>query len=496
MKRALLFLLAGLVLISCNIFNPSGSGDLSGSGADGYIIQGQADLRNRDFESARRNFDKALAIDSTRSQAWHGLGKSYVGNLPLDSVLSAFQKLTKAKDSLVNPFSSSSDSLINLLYRPLARMANVYAEFIRRDSTAATDGIIPARGDMLNYTLAKTLVLAISPMVLSSDSLIDRNRKIDRIGRELSAKLNVDSLTKGGTGSLATSVSDLILLDDTTNCKTDSITGKKTCKKDTTGAYDSTVVAALNAKFVQMGTDLSSIQSAAAALGASSTDSTNKDSSTSAKVTQQAQDFVKSNPDAVKLVQFADGLDNDGNGCVDEKISDGKDGMGDGIPGDYRMGYRDATFAVEPGNVAINAVSDGIADSRLVDLKTDTVVSGRHLNKAVKGTSTNAPLIYADQAGHLEFARPYWDSTHADYPTKHWVKTLAWTLQDAIADSIPILPTVTITLNGPTTDQGRILTAEEMVTIRLRIVSVNDMSRRLILGRKYVGGCWLDVKAP
>ena len=318
MKRAILGAIAALTLASCNVFNPSGNGDLSGSGADGYIIQGQADLRNRDFASAIRNFNKALSIDSTRSLAWHGLGKAYVGNIPMDSVLAAFQTLTKSSSgSLTNPFSNYSDSLINTLYRPMARMANVYAEFIRRDTTGHTDGVMPSHGDILNYTVGKTLVLAISPMILSADSLFDSNRKLDKIGKTLNQKLNVDSLTKGGAASLANTVGDLVLAVDSSTCKLDSL-GKNTCKKDTTGKFDSTAIAALNNKFVQMGTDLGSIQSAAAALGASTTtgtDSTKKDTGTTASVTSQAQSFVKSNPEAVKLVQFADGLDNDGNGC-------------------------------------------------------------------------------------------------------------------------------------------------------------------------------------
>jgi hypothetical protein len=493
MKRAIHFVAISLLLLSCNVFNPSGSGDLSGSGADGYILQGQEDLRNRDFAAARRNFDKALSIDSTKSLAWHGLGKSYVGGLPMDSVLSAFQKLTKNTDSLINPFGSASDSLINAIYRPIARMTNVYALFIARDTTGRTDGILSSNNDMLNFTIGKSLVLAISPMILSKDSLMDSRSKLGNIGRQLTQALNVDSLTKGGAGSLANTVGDLVLQVDSSTCVTDAA-GATSCKKDTTGKFDSTAVDALNAKFVQMGTDLGSIQSAAAALGATSSDSTSSDTSTNSEVTQQAQDFVKSNPDAVKLVQFADGLDNDGNGCVDEKVSDGKDGMGDGVPGDYRMGYRDTSFAVEPGNLAINTQPDGLHDSRLVDITTDTLVNGRHLNRGIKGTSTNAPLIYADQAGHLEFARPYWDSTHADFPVKRWIKTLNWTMAEALADSIPVLPKLDMSAMPPTSDAGRALTPEEMVTIRLRIVSVNDMSRRLILGRKYVGGCWLDVK--
>jgi hypothetical protein len=503
MKRAILFVATSLFLLSCNVFNPSGSGDLSGSGADGYIIQGQQDLRNRDFAAARRNFNQALAMDSSLSLAWHGLGKSYVGELPMDSVLTAFQKLTKNQDSLVNPFSMASDSLINAIYRPMARMTKVYGIFIDRDTTGRTDGIISSKNDMLNFTVGKALVLAISPMILSKDSLMDSNRKLDKIGRQLTQAMNVDSLTKGGAASIANTVGDLVLQVDSSTCKLDS-TGKNVCKKDTTGKFDSAAVEALNAKFVQMGSDLGSIQSAAAALGATSKDSTNSDTSTNAAVQQQAQDFVKSNPDAVKLVQFADGLDNDGNGCVDEKVSDGKDGMGDGVPGDYRMGFRDTTFAVEPGNVSLNTQSDGIADSRLVDISTDTLVNGNHLNRGVKGTSTNAPLLYADQEGHLEFSRPYWDSTHSDYATKHWKKTLSWLAEDALSDSIPVYPIDSIT-KGPAlsslgsfarSDAGRVLTPEELITIRLRIISTTNMARRLTLGRKYVGGCWLDVKAP
>jgi hypothetical protein len=494
MKRAILGALAALALVSCNVFNPSGNGDLSGSGADGYIIQGQTDLRNQDFAAAVRDFNKALSIDSTRSLAWHGLGKAYVGDLPMDSVLAAFQTLTKSTDSITNPFANSSDSLINALYRPLARMVTVYGMFIQRDTTGRTDGVFSSRGDMLDYTVGQTLVLAISPMILSSDSLMDSTNKLDQIGRTLNQSLSVDSLAKGGTGSIASTVGNLVLAVDSSTCKTDS-SGKTTCQKDTTGKYDSSAIKALNAKFVQIGTSLSSIQSAASALGAT-TDTSKKDSSSTSSITSQAQAFVKSNPSAVKLIQFADGLDNDGNGCVDEKISDGLDGMGDGVPGDYRMGYRDASFVVAAGNLALNAQPDGIADTRLADLTTDTLVNGQHLNKGVKGTATNVPLYYADASGHLEFARPYWDSTNASYATKHWVKTLAWTIQDAATDTVPVVPVATVSATGVTTDQGRALTSQELVEIRLRLLAINDMHRRWLFGRKYVGGCWMDVTEP
>jgi len=498
----------GLVLASCNVFNPSGDGEIPTGDADGFILQGQEDLRNRNFPNAESNFKKALALDSTKSLAWHGLGKSYVGTLPMDSILSSFEKLTKNKDSLQNPFTSASWSLIREIFRPMGRMTGTYAEFIRRDSLHLTDGTLSSDGDLINYTVGKTLLLALSTRVLlpanadSTDSLLmDTSSTLSKLASQLSAALNVDSLSKGNASSIATSIASLAMDCDTAKDSAHTVT----CKTN------DTVVAALNAKLVAMSSDLSSLQSAATSMGVN-VDSSDTNSS-SGKLKSQAQSFVTSNPDAVKLVQFADRLDNDGNGCVDEKISDGRDGVGDGVPGDYRLGSRDSSMTPHDGLQAISFTDDSLDDSRLVDFsRGDTLVNGQYLNKGIKGIGTTSPLIYADTKGHLKAFRKYWDSTQSDYAEKHWKRNLEWGADSAVSNLIPVYPADTssssLTKGSPATasilasnssaksDLGRILTTEELIKIRLRILSVTDKCQRWQLGRKYVGGCWKDVTPP
>lgn len=311
---------------------------------------------------------------------------------------------------------------------------------------------------------------------------------------------------------MAKSISSIALAK---NCS-DS-TDTSTCKSDTTGKYDSSVAQALNLKIASMGSSLSDLKSVTSLLGvdtAKKADTTTQDG----KIQAQAQAFVQSNPQAVALIQFADRIDNDGNGCVDEKISDGKNGTGDGVPGDYRLGYRDSTFKIEAGKKALNAQMDGIANSRLVDLNStrkDTLINGQYYNYGVAASasdsaSKDAPLIYADAEGHLEIFRKYWEDSSSANP-RRWHHDLDWTADTALGDSIPVYPIDTAGLSAThgqpfvssfkynsaaKSDQGRKLTTEELVKIRLRILTVADRKRRWELGRKYVGGCWMDVVAP
>ncbi len=507
---AALFLTLGLV--SCNIYNPSGEGSIPGDDADGFILQGERNLRDREFDSAQANFSKALAIDSTRSLAWHGLGKSYTGNLPMDSILTAFQKLTKNTDSVTNPFSSSSWSLLRQIFRPMGRMTSTYGEFIRRDSLHLTDSVISSDGDLINYTVGKTVLLAISMRVIlpsnadSTDSLLlDTTSTLAQLSQKLNSVLNVDSLTKGDATSLAASLAS-IAIDTSTVCDSSG-----TCTTQYT--VNDTAVEALNGKIASLTTDLTDLQSAASTLGYE-TDTTDT-SSSSAELVSQAQDFVKSNPASVNLVRFNDRLDNNVNGCVDEDVNDGHDGAGDGFPSDYRLGVIDSQTTPVAGQLAMSFVNDSIDDSRLVDLsRSDSLLNGQYLNRGVKGTGTSAPLVYGDAAGHLEVFRKYWDSTGTEYAEKHWKRNIEWSAAEAVAAGIPVYPvdtatgsstkgqpfTAALALANPAakSDSGRALTTQEIAEIRLAILTVSqtDSHARWTLGRRYVGGCWMDVKEP
>jgi len=524
MKRPFLALLLA-TLAACNIFNPSGDGDASVGGVDGYILQGQEDLRQQDFAAAKAHFSAALALDSTKSLAWHGLGKAHVGLLPMDSLLKVYQKLT-TKDSTggtQNPFQNASDSLINALFRPLARMANTYSEFIRRDTLGLTDRVLSSRGDQINFSAAKIIVLAISPRILlprnptSEDSLLPcRDSTLRALSKSLTNLMNLDSLKSGNFSNIAKDIANITLTKDTTNCHDSA--GVKVCATDTTGKFNASAVDAINQKVTSMGSSLSDIKTVTSLLGV---DTTKKaDTSTSdGKIQAQAQAFVQSNPQAVNLIQFADRIDNDGNGCVDEKISDGKNGTGDGVPGDYRLGYRDSTSRFKPaaGVKALNAQSDSIANSRLVDLdRKDTLINGQWFNFGTLASPADfqnptAPLIYADAEGHLEIFRKYWEDSSASNP-KRWRHDLDWSADSAVIDSIPVFPTDTLSAS-PTkgkpflsslqalnpiakSDQGRKLTVEELVKIRLRILTVANKRERLRMGRRYIGGCWTDVAEP
>jgi hypothetical protein len=365
--------------------------------------------------------------------------------------------------------------------------------------------------------------VAISPRILlprnpqPEDSLLPcRDSTLRALSKSLAGLMNLDSLKGGNFGNIAKDIAGIALAKDTSNCHDSA--GVKVCATDTTGKFNAAAIDAINMKVASMGNSLSDIKTVTGLLGVDTTkkaDTTTSDG----KIQAQAQAFVQSNPQAVNLIQFADRIDNDGNGCVDEKISDGKNGTGDGVPGDYRLGYRDSTesFKPGPGKRALNAQSDSIANSRLVDLdRGDTLINGQRFNFGTRASAADflnptAPLMYADAEGHLEIFKQYWVDSSAGN-THRWRHDLDWSADSAAIDSIPVFPVDTSSLSptkgkpflstlqavNPTakSDLGRKLTVEELVKIRLRLLTVANKHERLRIGRRYVGGCWTEVLEP
>ena len=66
-----------LTVMACqNLFNPSGINSDVDLGADGLIDYGNSLLQNGDNQTAAEQFEAAINLDSTKSEAYYGLAKA------------------------------------------------------------------------------------------------------------------------------------------------------------------------------------------------------------------------------------------------------------------------------------------------------------------------------------------------------------------------------------------------------------------------------------
>lgn len=67
---------AALLLLGCNIFNPSDDVSVDTNDASMLTYEGQNKFRNGEYQNAANYFKNAILDDSTKSEAWLGLSKA------------------------------------------------------------------------------------------------------------------------------------------------------------------------------------------------------------------------------------------------------------------------------------------------------------------------------------------------------------------------------------------------------------------------------------
>ena len=305
--------------VGCNIFNPSGKGGGDDGDADGLIAVGEQCMRDKDFDGAYDAFSKALAQDSSKSLAWHGLAKAMVArdSLPITELIRRAKDLggLKAGDSL--PFLNEGDSVKNRFYRPLLRLQSIITAFRVRDSLGRTDGVYKASREGTDLLIASNLGLILKLGDLNRDTTFDT--------RDNLLKGAFDSLSSGGIKPNAIAADSFL---------STGVDGTP----DTTGTVNTQKVADFN-NFVQgMGNDVETnrtILKQVASTSKPSTDTSEED------VNTKIDKFLDQAGGSIIFWKLNDSLDNDGDGCIDEEVwGDKIDNDGDGITDeDARASY-------------------------------------------------------------------------------------------------------------------------------------------------------------
>ncbi len=469
-----LFALSALAIVgACNIFNPSGTGDEDNSTADDWIHSGQEDLRALRFQDAYNAFSTALALDSSKSLAWHGLAKATLGK---DSFLIA--KVVDLADSLsavsddkkLDVLLGLDDTGITRLYRPLMRVASIYERFRLQDSLKKTDGVFSSQ-----------LVLNEMTTIRNNRSyflLIDANRDTVVQKGEL-AGLKLMSMASGSLELTAEKLVNQGGLDTATGALPDST------RDNINGILN-------NVKTITSDTAMLNqlLEGADGAAGG--------DSKVTEEINEQARSFIQKLGSSTSFFLINDSLDNDGDGCVNEDMfSDSLDNDGDGLKEeDGRVGIR-KVYTATPGALAMLTPPDGFRHDA-------TRIAGPDGSKrlAVIPTTTD-PVVAATQG--VPFSDEIQTLTYEDNTGRTQLfKATRWV---SISDSSPsvrndtvwnrILAEEKVTNTGfAQLDNARQTEIRTLATIEIRkkILAIEDPKARIELGQKIVGGCWDHAK--
>lgn len=413
--------LAGL-LVSCNILNPTGSGDYPDD-ADAHINLGQRALQRQDFVEADSQFTWALRKDPAKSLAYQGLAKATLGadSFKISELVKMADTISKASDDQKLLTLANKDSTwINRIYRPLMRVEGIYERLTELDTChpRKTDGLFSS-------DLVKTELNALRSN-MSYFLLIDLANPVrDTVitSRELSAL----KLLQIGSSSNGLQIAQLDpskpLSDDSVKAINGLLQNVDAIKSDT----------ALMNKL----------------LGSAATSGSDPTGS----ISEQAQTFLKDLGSSVSFYQVNDGLDNDGDGCIDEGTTgDATSDIGEDLAG--------ADAFIGPDDLRTR-----------LKLKLDVTTDSLKAVPWAAGDSTWAT------GRNLDW-RSYMDATVDTVAGNGWSNLEVYkAVQAANPDK-----------DAATIKQLTIL------QIRTRVLAEKSGSKRLALGQAHVGGCWTHEK--
>lgn len=298
------FIIAAIVatcIVGCNIFNPSNQERVDDTDTDALIYEGYINIQRSEYTKAANHFSKAILSDSTSSRAWYGLAKAVLNQYSLN----VFEMLKYVKtENNTNGFMKMTDLEVEKFRIGIDTVIKIIDQFIQRDTTDRTDKAIRFADIANSYTILQLSNVAILIRKATSDT--QRMFSFDAAANQIS----IDWTT---LQNLATNEAI-----ETVNSLAASAQALKADPDNTFSIFRSFLP----------GTD-------------TVPDDEFRDGALS--ITNQIiemSDNLTSNADRASVfVKVGNGIDDDGDGCVDEEIWDGADNDGDGeIDEDQRPG--------------------------------------------------------------------------------------------------------------------------------------------------------------
>lgn len=286
-----------LFVWGCNIFNPSDDTSVQKDNASMLIYEGQKKFRESEYESAANFFASALQADSSKSEAWFGLAKANLyrhSKNPLQIVSDIQQK----EDDL--PLMGISPELAAEYYDAVHSAIMPLRELVRRDTITQKNPSLKLSDRKVVYSN-----FSLSYGLLEFAYTVLRFRH--SVGADITVRLDDDNSLQFDLGSLYESALE-----------------------------DSALLQSFNQSLDQLQSDLAFAMDDVLPMVSETLENSGLfDSDDSIGISQILDEQTRSSAESAKwtvsFYKIGDGIDNDGDGCIDEEILDGKDNDGDGL---------------------------------------------------------------------------------------------------------------------------------------------------------------------
>jgi tetratricopeptide (TPR) repeat protein len=316
-------LLICLGIAGCNIFNPTESVNITNEDADALTYEGYVKFQKNEYTEAAYYFERAIAADSSHSEAWFGLIKAKMNSEGLNAFKILKFANSKRDKSMALMDLSPQDSIyvVDTLEKAVDSIY-VYANLFKQyDQEGKLDGVISLR----NKSVADGYMV----LHILNTMLTMRRATAKMSNCNNGQKCSVGDILNGAKRSSGEVVSAFNNVFET--CAEDPTTMKDWFGQFIT-AWDT--VDAVITEGAQ-----TSILGALCESLAEETNSDNEDDQ------QKAINNISSQ------FGYSDLMDDDGDGCIDEEVFDGVDNDGDG---EVDEDTRDKTISIEYDKVLIS----------------------------------------------------------------------------------------------------------------------------------------------
>jgi len=154
-------------IVGCNIFNPTENADIASGDAKALTYEGYLHYQKTEYTVAREYFEKAIAADSTHSEAWYGLAKAKLNQQGLNTI-ELLKYVNVSETTTSNPFDQMPEDVRNRYSNGIDTVLNVLDTLIKRDSLGKSDGVITFNTFSEGY-----MILTSAKMLLSLRSISD-----------------------------------------------------------------------------------------------------------------------------------------------------------------------------------------------------------------------------------------------------------------------------------------------------------------------------------
>jgi L-rhamnose mutarotase len=401
-SRYAFWALMGFVIVSCNIFNPSGSGDGGGS-TDAFLTEGENAFRDQDFAASMEAFESAIKADSTSALAYYGYAKATLRFYQLNAS-TILSEVDEAKANASIPFLDASDEKLTRYLQATSKVRRALSAMTNRDTltrwwryqedttskAARKDAKMKQRIAFIRQFMVKGEQGDVGYYPAHRFPLSDGAIAYEKIVVDygfielLYALVHLRDLDQNDTIDSRDNLLTKLSFKSEGGFKLDSLQNIATELQNDTVARQNFNNLIQN---VQSGLGSASQVISLLAPNVGGTGDSLSNTNLTDNVSQNVDSVITSLGSAVGFYQFGDSKDNDGDGCVDEEILDGKDNDGDG--------FLDEDARVVGNNFPDNVDNDHNGKKDLVD--TDENLGTDHMLLFVSQSSFVKGSLYRDR---------------------------------------------------------------------------------------------------